>query len=67
MYYLYNEKRKQYITSTVSLRNGGYALYYGEKPTGARWATLKGAENCIARLERSTLPANHSVKVVFVE
>lgn len=68
MYYLFDRSRNQFITSTIRLRNGGYAIYYGSTSCGARWATEKGANKCIERLENAgSLPADHSVSVVYVE
>lgn len=70
MYHLYNKARNQYITSTVSCRKhgGGYAIYYGDQPIGCRWATPKGAENCIERLvSTGSIPVDHQIEVVYLE
>ena len=70
MYYLYDQIRKQYISSVISTRRhgGGYALYYDDVPNSCcRWATEKGAQRCIDRIVNAgTLPLDHSVMVVYV-
>ena len=50
MYYIKDAVFGRYVVSIIP-KGDVRVLYFGEKPTGARWVTRKGAEGALEKIK----------------
>ena len=53
MFYIRDKVFGRYVVSIVPTKSNKRVIYFGEKPTGARWVTRKGADGALDKIRNA--------------